>query len=186
MLPLVLLISVHEGHFSLPLIPILIIVAYSGNRLACIIAIEQQEIVVTTFWIFVYVFLGLRPFLQILVGIFPWLGNYEETLLVEAGFVILVGILAFDTRHRFLPRQAAAIVTPEFFQRPIRKTTVALLAVLAITSAIYLQQQLGGMVFMPLWMPSDEGAVSSIVQITVGATVCIFILYVFLIWAPQG
>jgi hypothetical protein len=144
MLPLVLLISVHEGHFSLPLLPILIIVAYSGNRLARIIAVGQQEIVVTTFWIFVYIFLGLCPFLQILAGIFPWFGNYEESLLVEAGLVILVGILAFDTGHRLLPRQAVAVLTPEFLQRPIRKATVAILAVLAIISAIYFQQQLGG------------------------------------------
>ncbi|MGR6104799.1 MAG: O-antigen polymerase [Candidatus Nitrosoglobus sp.] len=145
MLPLVLLISVHEGHFSLPLIPVLIIVAYSGNRLARIIAVGQQEIVVTTFWVFVYIFLGLCPFFQILVGNFPWPGNYEESLLVEAGLVILVGILAFDIGHRFLPRQATVIVTPEFLQRPIRKATVSLLAVLAIISALYFQQQLGGM-----------------------------------------
>jgi hypothetical protein len=144
-LPLVLLISVHEGHFSLPLIPVLIIVIYSGNRLARIIAIGQQEIVVTTFWIFVYIFLGLCPSLQLLTGIFPLSGSYEETLLVKAGLITLVGILAFDTGYRFLPRQAAAIVTPEFLQRPIQKVTVALLAVLAITSAIYFQQQLGGM-----------------------------------------
>jgi oligosaccharide repeat unit polymerase len=145
MLPLVLLISVHEGHFSLPLIPVLIIVAYSGNRLARIIAVGQQEIVVTTFWVFVYIFLGLCPFFQILVGNFPWPGNYEESLLVEAGLVILVGILAFDIGHRFLPRQATVIVTPKFLQRPIQKVTVALLAVLAIISALYFQQQLGGM-----------------------------------------
>jgi hypothetical protein len=31
---------------------------------------------------------------------------------------------------------------------------------------------------MILWMSSDEGAVPLIIQIAVGATVCIFILYV--------
>jgi oligosaccharide repeat unit polymerase len=144
-LPLVMLISVHEGHFSLPLIPVLIIVTYSATRLAHIIAIGQQEIVATTFWIFVYIFLGLCPSLQILTNTFPWSKNYEELLLVETGLVILVGILAFDIGHRFLPRRFAAIATPELLQRPIRKTTVTLFAVLAIISAVYFQQLMGGM-----------------------------------------
>jgi oligosaccharide repeat unit polymerase len=143
-LPLVMLISIHEGNFSLPLIPVLIIVIYSATRLARIIAIGQQEIVVTTFWIFVYIFLGLCPSLQILTNTFPWTGDYEESLLVKAGLVILVGILAFDIGHCFLLRRFAAIVTPEFLQRPIQKTTVALFSVLTIISAIYFQQQLGG------------------------------------------
>lgn len=78
----------------------IMIVMYSGTRLARIVAAGANRVVEMTFWLYVYVFFGLSAFLQVVANRFPWGGIYDEDLVARAFILILAGMAAFDIGYR--------------------------------------------------------------------------------------
>lgn len=142
-LPALLLATLSAPRFSLALIPVGMILLYSSARLAKISASETQQIVTSTFWLFVYLFTGLSPFLQIAANNFPWPGTYDDVLLFKTAIIILTGLLAFNGGHYFF-RYAKRVVVPKTLQRPLNKISVIFLCGISPIFAIYALQRLGG------------------------------------------
>ena len=149
-LPLFLLsTSGADLHISIVLIPLAMIVVYASAHLAKIIALNTQNIVTTTFWVFSYIFLGISPFLQITTNTFPWKGNYDELLLIKGSITVLCGLLAFDIGRHLIP--ATGVVIPKLLRRPLNRTTVVTLSFFAFVCSPYILHRIGGlaMLFIP-------------------------------------
>lgn len=142
-LPLLLVAGLSALQFSLSLIPVVLILLYSGTHLARISASSSQQIVTTTFWMFVYIFLGVCPLLQVLSGTFPLPGSYTELSLFKTGLIILVGLLSFDA-GRYLCKPARDVVMPKTLQRPLHTFTIGILSVAALLLSVYFLQSIGG------------------------------------------
>jgi hypothetical protein len=148
----VLLLAASTARFSasLALVPVGLILAYSSARLATMAASSSLRIVAATFWIFIYIFLGVAPFLQIATQQFPWPGHYDDTLLVKSCFIVITGLIAFEFGQNFLPTRKAAFL-PGILNRPINSSIIPILGVAALASIPYLLSRIGGAetVFMP-------------------------------------
>lgn len=145
LLPLIFLAqSTHIHIASLSLIPITLILFYSISHLAVIAASRAQQIVTTTFWVFVYIFLGLAPLLQIATGAFPWPGQYNDLLLAKAGLIVITGLLAFDIGRHLIPARSHFFF-PKLLQRPINKAIIPYLATIALAITPYILRRAGGL-----------------------------------------
>lgn len=143
-LPALLFLFSEQSELSLPLLPISWIILYCCMHLAIIASSATKQIVNTTFWLFVYVFLGICPFLQVGSHTFPWGGDYSEGLLVKAAFVILVGLLAYDFGYYIIPIRSSLAHAGKFLKRPLSRPTIVLLTLVVVTTLPYLLQLMGG------------------------------------------
>lgn len=135
---------------SLPLLPVGLILAYSSARLAVMASSNSQRIVTATFWIFVYIFLAVAPFLQIATQQFPWSGYYNDALLAKSCFIIISGLIAFEFGQHLIPTRKAILI-PRILNRPISRSIIPILGITALASIPYLLSRSGGaqMLFMP-------------------------------------
>lgn len=141
----VLLVAIPAGpQPSLALVPVGLVLLYSSVRLATIASSGTQQIVTTTFWLFVYIFLGVCPLIQVSYETFPWPGVYGTPLLVKTGFIVLVGLWAFDAGH-YLLRPLRGFAVPKALQRPLNKKTIVIVGLLSLLLAVFFLQKLGGM-----------------------------------------
>lgn len=72
------------------------IIPYSSYKLTMLIKNDDKLPLQLFFWIYVYIFLGLAPFLQIVSGNYPWGGRYTTYDINLAYFIILVGLISYD------------------------------------------------------------------------------------------
>ena len=79
----------------LPFMALLIVIA-SSLRLAVFSIQNDKRIISMTFWIFVYVFLGLTPFLQLLSNHMPLEGSYMSATITTTFLIIYNGLLFFE------------------------------------------------------------------------------------------
>jgi len=79
----------------LPLMAFLIVMA-SSLRLAVFSIQNDKRIISMTFWIFVYVFLGLTPLLQLLSNHFPLEGSYMSASITTTFLIIFYGLISFE------------------------------------------------------------------------------------------
>lgn len=149
-LPMASLWSLPRVAFSVPLLPIAATVVYSGSRLARIASSTRQQLIRATFWVFVYVFLGLAPLLEIASNTFPLPGTYGTSTLLRAGIIVLIGIIAFEGGYyRVLSAPHAGLVG--IFARRLRPQTVVILGLASLVAAAFLLHMLGG--FTHLFSP---------------------------------
>jgi hypothetical protein len=83
---------------SLPFLGAALISCYSGFKLARLAFAARPYYLQITFWLFVYVWLGIAASLQIGSGIYPWPSDQctpENILMAE--LVIITGLVAFET-----------------------------------------------------------------------------------------
>ncbi len=92
LLPLVIL----GGNVRGVLLCYLLITGIASFKLSIIILKTKPRIVEGIFYIFVYVFLGITPLIQINNYKYPWPGYYSDNLLFFAGVVIILGILGYE------------------------------------------------------------------------------------------
>lgn len=148
----ILLLAASTARFSasLPLVPVGLILVYSSARLAVMASSTSQRILAITFWIFVYIFLAVAPFLQIATQHFPWPGLYDDTLLVKSCFIVIAGLIAFELGQYLIPARKAILV-PRILNRSINGSIIPILGIIALTSIPYLLSRSGGaeMLFMP-------------------------------------
>lgn len=143
-LPVLLVATIPTPEFSLASILVGLILLYSSVRLARLSVSKAQQIVTTTFWLFVYIFFGVCPLLQLSSNTFPWYGNYEPSLLVKTGFIILVGLFAFDIGHH-LHGRSQGFAVPKLLLRRVSKVAIVLLSTLSLGGAAYILHALGGL-----------------------------------------
>lgn len=84
----------------LPFIAFIIIIL-SSLRLSVFSMKNENKIISMTFWIFVYVFLGLTPLLQLLSNNFPLEGNYNFSTIFTTFLIIFSGLLSYELGYWF-------------------------------------------------------------------------------------
>lgn len=151
LIPTSLLAGNGTARFPAALVPVAGVIGYAALRLACLAASGEACIVTITFWVFVYVFLGLCPLLQLACGAFPLGGGYEETLLLRSALVVVAGIAAFEVGQRFAPAWLGAAAVPGVLRRRLHRPTIVVAGLVAAGIAAVLLQRLGGLeaLFLP-------------------------------------
>jgi len=131
----------------LPFMAFLIVTA-SSLRLAVFSIHNDKRIISMTFWIFVYVFLGLTPFMQLLSNHMPLDGSYMPATIISTFLIIYVGLLFFE----FGWWLGCKILTPitegiKYFTicRYLNLKYSVLLSVFAMIGIIIIIWQLGGL-----------------------------------------
>jgi len=94
---------------ALELLPLVTIV-YAASRLASLQRGGTAKIVTVCVWVFVYIFFGLVPLLQMLAGAgFPFRGQFYSPADVLRGYsAVLIGLAAFDFGGWFSTRRIVA------------------------------------------------------------------------------
>ena len=75
---------------------LLIIIIYSGTRLATVALRGRARILQLFFWTFVWIFLGLAPLAQSAAEDWPWPGGVSEDVLWRSALIILISVLTYD------------------------------------------------------------------------------------------
>lgn len=95
-LPLVLLDSLRHWEYDLSVLIASVVTFYSAGRLAAFAAREDRRMLQLTFWIFVYVFLGLTPLLQIASRTFPYAIFYPRAETFRAEVIVVLGLFGYE------------------------------------------------------------------------------------------
>lgn len=131
----------------LPFMAFLIVMA-SSLRLAVFSIQNDKRIISMTFWIFVYVFLGLTPFLQLLSNHLPLEGSYMSATITTTFLIIFYGLISFEFGwwlgcNNSTP--AMEIIKQFTICRYISLKRTVLLSILAIIGIIIIIWKLGGL-----------------------------------------
>lgn len=96
MLPLVLLNSLERWEYDSSVAIAFATTLYSAGRLAAFAAREERRLLRLTFWVFVYVFLGLTPLLQIASRTFPFAIFYLRPETSTAELIVTLGLIGYE------------------------------------------------------------------------------------------
>lgn len=97
LVPLSLLFASDHVRFYLSMLFIIFIVIYSSFRVSRVVTNKRKRIATLTFWVFVYIFLGIVPLLQVTNQAFSWWSRYyDDIIITRAAIIALLGIFAFD------------------------------------------------------------------------------------------
>jgi hypothetical protein len=122
-----------------------LIVAYSSARLSLLALRGEMRILSLTFWIFVYVWLGIAPFTQLMNNEFPLPGYYASSIVIFCVIIIGVGLLSFELGIQAAKGfRATSAGKPPLLRRSISTTRTIFLAALAVVLSSYLIWRLGG------------------------------------------
>lgn len=91
------------------------------------------------FWLFVYVFLGLAGFTQLVFNREPMHFNHPEGIRTKAYLIILVGLACYELGYTIRPRYAAMSRS-----RTVVTKRVAIMVFIAVLLSPYFIQQFGG------------------------------------------
>jgi hypothetical protein len=122
-----------------------LIIAYSAARLTILALQGEMKLLSLTFWIFVYVWLGVAPFAQLMNNEFPLPGYYPPSKIIFATVVVALGLVSFEfglyiaSRIRLRRTGADTVLL-----RRVSTTRTILLAVLAVACSSYLVWRFGG------------------------------------------
>lgn len=126
--------------------PAILLLTYSGARLASIAATGVSRVTQITFWVFIYVFLALTPTLQIAYSRWSWPYRYDSGSVLEAYLLIYVGIAAYElgTRLWTTPVRGSSDWLTVLLARRIRLTWVMATAITVLAAIPFLVIELGG------------------------------------------
>ncbi len=115
LIPTYLIAELRTATFSAGLVIAWVIMLYSSVRLGMFAVGGQKKIVSMTFWIYVYIFLGLSSVLQLAARQFPAQGYFTEKSVLFTFLIILVGLFSYE-----MGRLLAMSKLPDLFP-PITK-----------------------------------------------------------------
>ncbi|ADL07283.1 O-antigen polymerase [Thermosediminibacter oceani] len=95
-LPLSFIINISEFRINSNGILTLFIIWYSSARLAILSAKGLKRLLSMTFWVFVYIWLGISPLFQVSVGRMPWPITTSEYHVTYALIISITGLLFYD------------------------------------------------------------------------------------------
>jgi hypothetical protein len=84
-----------------------VLLAVAGLQLLRAVRTRAFSLALACFWAWSFVFLGLAPAYQLAAGVFPWLGRFEDAVVVRAQVVVLVGHTAVLIGTRLAGRRPA-------------------------------------------------------------------------------
>ena len=123
------------------------IVLWSSFRLASLGVRGEKRLITMTFWIYVYIFLGLSPMLQLMDKTFPLAGRYSAET-IELGFsMIIAGLLSYELGRRLLLLKFGACINyiiMQFDKRTISFKKVFYFSIFAILVTAVLINMTGG------------------------------------------
>lgn len=72
------------------------VVLISSMRISMSVNDKGHRIIDITFWIYVYVFLGISPMLQLTSRNMPWGGTYSDDIIIASFVLIYIGIFSYQ------------------------------------------------------------------------------------------
>lgn len=133
MVPLALLSSVDGLRWNSDTVGAIALTIYASYRLAELLSGGRFLPIELSFFLYVYVFLGLAPTLQMATGAFPWGGTYTSATIWKSYGVLALGLLAYEAglRSPLIPRAAARLIGA----RQVSFARSSLVAVFAVSIA---------------------------------------------------
>jgi hypothetical protein len=86
-----------------------LIVFYSAIHLAKLVMYGRPYLLEFFFWLYVYVWLGLAPFAQLLGNQSPMWSGFSRDVGADAAAVILLGMVAYDLGHSWMSRSKSRV-----------------------------------------------------------------------------
>jgi hypothetical protein len=127
-----LLLGVYGPHFgNLPYLVSAGLLVASAWNISSVVTHVQPRLVLLTFWLFVYIWLGLAPLSQMYPVRWPLAGQYVETELLTASLVTLLGVLAWAAGYGWRVRRPAIEAT-----RVVDYKRVRVLAIVGIVIGV--------------------------------------------------
>jgi hypothetical protein len=145
--PLCLAYSFDSPSFGIEAFAAFGIVLWSSFRLASLGVRGEKRLITMTFWIYVYIFLGLSPMLQLMDKTFPLAGRYSAETIVLGFSMIIAGLLSYELgRHLLLLKFGAFInhIIMQFDKRTISLKKVFYFSIFAILVTSVLINMTGG------------------------------------------
>ncbi|MCK6259020.1 hypothetical protein LCY76_20830 [Fictibacillus sp. KIGAM418] len=122
-----------------------VIIIFSTTKL-CILAYRGiQNLMQLTFWIFVYVWMGITPFLQCLKMKFSWAGYYNEEIIIKAFLIIIVGLISYDLGLYFSKKIPIKNLNESINSIYISNQWIFVVSVISIILSLYLISKSGGL-----------------------------------------
>ncbi|MCF6521865.1 hypothetical protein [Streptomyces sp. JJ36] len=116
---------------------------YAGARLSAMVLTARRRLIQGSFWLFVYIAMGIAPLAQAVLDRVPTpvVGPRSDTVLATA--LVLLGVVAFDVgallaRHRPAPRGRSRTAT-------VHRTRLYVLIAFAFAASALMVVQLGGL-----------------------------------------
>ena len=154
--PMALILTGDYPNFNIVVLYVWLIIAYSSWRITMLAIKGEKRLISITFWIFVYVFFGIAPLLQVAADSFPGPGHYTDEMIVKTIFLILSGLIAYDIgsiiNKPILLRKF--VLKPFLVKRIITWKAIILFSLLVLLLFPFLLRQVGGVEF--LFMPRHE------------------------------
>ncbi|MDJ1133487.1 O-antigen polymerase [Streptomyces iconiensis] len=146
----------------------IVICCYSGTRLAAMVLSPRRRLVQGSFWLFIYIAMGVAPLAQAVLERTPTpvVGPRSDTVLAAA--LVLAGIVAFDLGAVLARHRPSLRTRMGGNQRPpatVHRTRLYLLVLLAVAGSGLLVTQLGG----PAVFFSNRQEITESVQGAAGA-----------------
>lgn len=130
-IPLILVYQIPTINYDSNIIMALVIILYSSFKLTLLSSKGTKRIIDLAFWLFVYVWLGLASYTQILTGRFPWFGMYSQFEIFSGYMTVLIGLISYDfgqylsrrriTKHPIQQMNLDGIQQEEIFLLTTRK-----------------------------------------------------------------
>jgi hypothetical protein len=121
----------------------LFVASYSGWRLARLVVSGKRRILELTFWVYVYVWLGVTGFLQLATRRFPWPGAYDGEVVLGVILTVWVGLVSYELGLRMRVTDTLGSGWSVLRRRVQTGRTIAL-GMLAVGVAGALLWQVGG------------------------------------------
>src|SRR5207244_992891 len=120
------------------------LIVWSAIRISLIVKSGAPRFMTVVFWFYVYFWLGLAPFAQLTVGIFPLPALFPEQPLAEASLTVLVGVVGFELGHLFRGRSTQTGWLARLGSRDVTWSAVVLLTISSMLLTPFLVPQFGG------------------------------------------
>jgi hypothetical protein len=146
------------------------VVFLSSFKLTILSLQEEKKIVSITFWVYVYVFLGVTPLIQLINYNFPRHGWYSSENILKSYAIIILGLLSYEIGANFrqtVIHEKCFLLLEHFNTREVYLKRVTIFSMFAIIVTIILIFSSGGLsvLFLPrteklvyLWkMMNEEG-----------------------------
>ncbi|MCD2138787.1 O-antigen polysaccharide polymerase Wzy [Salinicoccus halitifaciens] len=184
-----------QESFELILMLPYLVAVYSIFRLSVIMYNEKFRLIEISFFVFIYVFLGLSPIAQIQLGHFPYSGVYGETDILHAFIIIYIGIIGYEIglaihKYRRPKNKIKSETQAKYFNLKSLMMLILVSIVLFVFSSLFLGVN---NLFLPRNIAAETEDISSSIGQLLGklqqVPIYISLLFALVLWkykSPKG
>ncbi|WP_406417193.1 hypothetical protein [Streptomyces sp. NBC_00842] len=143
-LPLLVLVQPGTGLRDSALWMQLVLTMYAGTRLSAMILTSRRKLLAGSFWLFVYMAMGVAPLAQAVLGRTPTPVVGARTDLTEAVSLVLIGCVAFDIGSLLARQRPGRERDDRLRPALVHRRRLYLLALVAFAGSALLVVKLGG------------------------------------------